>query len=54
VPAILPRAAWRAIRALRGDEGARALLRHAAAVTLVAMPEAELDIDTAADASRLR
>jgi CTP:molybdopterin cytidylyltransferase MocA len=54
VPAILPRRTWRAVRELDGDVGARALLRDAAEVTLVAMPEAELDIDTPADAARLR
>ena len=52
VPAVLPRRYWRAIRELRGDAGARALLRSAA-VTSVSMPEAELDIDTRADAARL-
>lgn len=53
VPAILPRRSWRALRALDGDAGARALLRGAAAVTLVDMPEAELDVDTPEDAARL-
>jgi len=52
VPAVLPRRYWRAIRELRGDAGARALLRSAG-VTTVRMPEAELDIDTAADAATL-
>ncbi len=52
VPAVLPRRYWRAIRGLRGDAGARALLRSAG-VTTVPMPEAELDIDTAADAATL-
>jgi molybdenum cofactor cytidylyltransferase len=52
VPAVLPRRYWRAIRELRGDAGARTLLR-AAKVTNVEMPEAELDIDTRADAARL-
>jgi CTP:molybdopterin cytidylyltransferase MocA len=52
VPAVLPRRSWRAIRELRGDAGARALLR-AAAVTAVPMPEAELDIDTATDAETM-
>jgi CTP:molybdopterin cytidylyltransferase MocA len=54
VPAILPRSTWRAIRALEGDAGARAILRAAPHVTLVPMPEAALDIDTPADAARLR
>jgi molybdenum cofactor cytidylyltransferase len=52
VPAVLPRRQWRAIRELRGDAGARALLRGSR-VTTVAMPEAELDIDTAGDAATL-
>jgi len=54
VPAILPRLSWPAIRALRGDEGARALLRGEHAITLVDLPEAALDIDTAADLAHLR
>jgi CTP:molybdopterin cytidylyltransferase MocA len=54
VPAILPRRAWREVRALAGDAGARALLRAADAITLVAMPEAALDVDTPADLARLR
>jgi CTP:molybdopterin cytidylyltransferase MocA len=55
VPAVLPRRLWRGLRALRGDEGARALLRTAgASVTLVDMPEAALDIDTPDDVARLR
>jgi CTP:molybdopterin cytidylyltransferase MocA len=48
VPAVLPRRQWRTLRSLRGDEGARALLRDRR-VTLVDMPEAALDIDTPAD-----
>jgi CTP:molybdopterin cytidylyltransferase MocA len=52
VPAILPRRYWRAIRALTGDSGAKSLLLGSR-VTLVAMPEAVLDIDTRADAARL-
>jgi CTP:molybdopterin cytidylyltransferase MocA len=53
VPAILPRRSWRAVRGLDGDAGARALLRGVATVTLVDMPEAEIDIDTPEDAARL-
>ena len=54
VPAVLPRSSWRAARSLTGDSGARGLLRAAgASLTLVDMPEAELDIDTAADLERL-
>jgi molybdenum cofactor cytidylyltransferase len=48
VPAVLPRRHWHALKSLRGDEGARALLREAAP-TLVDMPEAALDVDTPAD-----
>jgi molybdenum cofactor cytidylyltransferase len=53
VPAILPRHLWHAARSLEGDVGARALLRNAPNLTLVEMPEAELDIDTAEDLARL-
>jgi molybdenum cofactor cytidylyltransferase len=53
VPAILPRRLWSKIRALDGDAGARALLRDATAITLVPMPEAELDVDTEQDLARL-
>jgi len=53
VPAVLPRRRWRALRALRGDEGARSLLRDGR-VTPVEMPEAALDVDTAADLLELR
>jgi CTP:molybdopterin cytidylyltransferase MocA len=54
VPAVLPRSSWRAARALTGDSGARGLLRAAgASLTLVDMPEAELDVDTAADLEHL-
>lgn len=53
VPAILPRRLWSTIRALDGDAGARALLRDATEITLVPMPEAELDVDTEQDLARL-
>lgn len=53
VPAIFPRRLWHAARSLEGDVGARALLRTAREVTLVEMPEAELDVDTAEDIARL-
>jgi len=53
VPAVLPRRHWRAVRALRGDEGARALLRDRP-VTLVELPEAAFDVDTPEDFRRLR
>ena len=54
VPAVLPRAYWRALKTLHGDEGARALLRGAEKLTLVEMPEAALDVDTQADLLALR
>jgi CTP:molybdopterin cytidylyltransferase MocA len=50
---VLPRRQWRTLRSLRGDEGARALLRDRR-VTLVDMPEAALDIDTSDDVAKLR
>jgi CTP:molybdopterin cytidylyltransferase MocA len=53
VPAVLPRALWRAVRELEGDAGARTLLQGNR-VTLVDMPEAALDVDTPADRARLR
>jgi CTP:molybdopterin cytidylyltransferase MocA len=53
VPAIFPRPWWPRLEALRGDTGARALLRGAAAVTEVPMPNAAVDVDTPADAARL-
>jgi CTP:molybdopterin cytidylyltransferase MocA len=52
VPAVLPRRYWRALCALRGDAGARALLRGSE-ITAVDMPEAQLDVDTRADVARL-
>ena len=54
VPAVLPRKNWRDLKALHGDQGARALLRSREALTLVDMPEAALDIDTPADVEKLR
>lgn len=54
VPAVLPRGSWRAVRALRGDSGARALLRDARVLTLVDMPEAAVDLDTPEDVSAWR
>ena len=53
VPAILPRALWMEARRLRGDAGARGLLRMDQTVaTAVEMPEAEWDIDRPADLER--
>jgi CTP:molybdopterin cytidylyltransferase MocA len=53
VPAVFPRALWTALHAIRGDAGARAVLRASQALTLVAMPEASFDVDTPADLARL-
>jgi molybdenum cofactor cytidylyltransferase len=53
VPAILPRRLWSMLRTLDGDAGARTLLRDAPALTLVDMPEAELDVDTVKDLAHL-
>ena len=53
VPAILPRALWREARRLRGDAGARKVLRTGQTVaTVVDMPEAAWDIDTPDDLQR--
>jgi CTP:molybdopterin cytidylyltransferase MocA len=54
VPAVLPRSSWRSVRALRGDSGARALLRGAHTLTLVDMPQAAVDLDTPEDVSAWR
>lgn len=53
-PAILPRRGFRALASLDGDSGARALLRGSGTPTLVDMPEAAFDVDTAADLAALR
>jgi molybdenum cofactor cytidylyltransferase len=50
VPAIFPRSAFRDLAELRGDVGARALLRRGAdRVVRVPMPSAALDVDTPED-----
>lgn len=50
VPAIFPRSAFAELAALRGDTGARLLLRrHAARVLRVPMPSAAVDVDTPED-----
>lgn len=50
VPAIFPRSAFRALSELRGDVGARALLRrNDDRVIRVPMPSAAIDIDTPED-----
>jgi molybdenum cofactor cytidylyltransferase len=54
VPAVLPRRHWHRLRALEGDQGARALLRGSDQVTLVDLPEAAFDVDTRADVEKLR
>jgi len=47
VPAIFPRSSFPALLALRGDQGARALLRNPAGRRLgVPMPSAAIDVDT--------
>ncbi len=46
VPAIFPRSAFAALAALRGDKGARLLLKQGG-VTPVAWPEGKLDLDDA-------
>jgi len=49
-PAIFPRTVFRELGELRGDAGARALLRrHADRVLRVPMPSAALDVDTPED-----
>jgi len=49
-PAIFPRSSFAALAALRGDHGARALLRRSAdRLVRVPMPSAELDLDTPED-----
>jgi molybdenum cofactor cytidylyltransferase len=49
-PAIFPRAAFRELAALRGDAGARPILRrNADRVVRVPMPSAALDVDTPED-----
>ena len=53
VPTLWPRAFWPRLRALKGDRGARELLRGADVVT-VALPHAAADLDTPAALVRLR
>lgn len=54
-PALLPRAWFDAIATLRGDVGARALLRARSAYTIaIAAPELAHDIDTPADLGHAR
>lgn len=50
VPAIIPRRYWRELMGLKGDQGARQLLRaRQADLTTVCLPEADWDIDQPAD-----
>jgi molybdenum cofactor cytidylyltransferase len=50
VPAIFPRSMFRALAELRGDAGARTLLRRSAhRIVRVPMPSAALDVDTPED-----
>ena len=50
VPAVFPRADFGALRSLKGDQGARALLRsQAERVTRVPMASAAIDVDTPED-----
>ncbi len=54
-PAVLPRGQFRAVRRLRGDQGARELLRNPALrVVAVEMPHAALDVDRPADLGALK
>lgn len=54
VPALFPSAFFEALRALRGDRGAkRLLLEHEEHLLKIPLPEAELDIDTTDDFDQL-
>jgi molybdenum cofactor cytidylyltransferase len=54
VPALFPRSLFPALKCLRGDEGARALLREQpGAVARVPFPDGSLDIDTTRDYENL-
>lgn len=54
IPAVFPRAEFAALRALKGDEGARKLLRGAAAkIVAVNFAGGEVDIDTPEDLAAL-
>jgi molybdenum cofactor cytidylyltransferase len=54
-PAVLPRSQFRAVRRLRGDTGARELLRDPRrTVIAVELPHAAFDVDRPADMSRIR
>lgn len=51
VPAVLPRKLWSQLSA--GDRGARDVLRRQNEITIVALPEAEVDLDTPTDLENL-
>jgi len=54
VPALFPRAQFQALQGLRGDQGARALLKaRAGSITRVPMPSAAIDVDTPGDLAAL-
>jgi len=53
VPAVIPRRWFRELATLDGDVGAREVLRRVDGVSLVEMPAAAFDVDTAADAAAL-
>jgi molybdenum cofactor cytidylyltransferase len=54
-PAVLPRRVFGAVKFLRGDRGARDLLRDPAQdVVAIELPQAAFDVDRRADAERLR
>lgn len=53
VPALFPRRTFAALRALRGGQGARELLRGGEPVIAVDWPDGAADVDTPQDAARL-
>lgn len=53
-PCILPRQSFAQLLTLRGDRGAKALLRDMPGLARVPMPNAALDVDTPADLETLR
>lgn len=53
VPAVFTRSEFAALLALRGEQGARQVLRSAPAVTALDWPDGALDVDTAEDAAQL-
>jgi CTP:molybdopterin cytidylyltransferase MocA len=53
-PAVFPRKLFPTLRRLRGDQGARDILRDPTrAVTGIELPRAAIDVDRRADAARL-